>query len=327
MQTDQLFQEYFQIAPGALFELLQIEPPCAYQFTSPVFKTSERRMDGFLAPAEPDKPYYFVEFQGYRDKHIYWRALYPVVRHHEVAADLKQQEWKCVVLFLDESHNPGLETLGPLAHDAHRWLITGVIPQLLVQVAHASPLLNVLRPLVAADVAEVEREGPQWVAAIQQMPQLDSGQHSVLVDLLVKFMMQKFVQLPYKELERMLKLTPLEQTRAGQELMELGESKGLEKGRVEGRMEGRVEGRMEGLHDAIRIVLLTRFSHTPHEVVTRLMAVLSYIHDIATVEILLQLATQTDSFAAYEQKVLETVAKSALQKSVDDKTVDKEEAS
>ena len=125
----------------------------------------------------------------------------------------------------------------------------------------------------------------------------------------------------------MLKLTPLEQTRAGQELMELGESKGLEKGFEKGRVEGRVEGRMEGLHDAIRIVLLTRFAHTPHEVVTRLMAILTYIHDIATVEILLQLATQTDSFAAFEQKVLETVAKSTLQKSVDDKAVDKTEPS
>lgn len=321
MQTDQLFQEYFQVAPGAFFELLQIEPLCDYRFTSPVFKTSERRMDGFLAPVEPGKPYYFIEFQGYRDRHIYWRALYPIVRHHEKAADLKQQEWKCVVLFLDDSHDPGIETLGPLRHDAKRWLITGVIPQLLADVPNASPLLNVLRPLLAVDVEEVEREGAQWVEAIQQMPQLDAGQHGVLVDLLVKFIMQKFVELPYKELERMLKLTPLEQTRAGQELMELGEIKGIEKG-IE---KGRVEGRMDGLYDAIRIVLLTRFPQARREILTRLMAVLSYIQDIATVEILLQLATQTDSFAAFEQKVLETVARSTLQKSEDEKASTKEE--
>jgi len=270
-------------------------------------------MDGFLAPVEPDKPYYFIEFQGYRDKHIYWRALYPVVRHHEAAADLKPQAWKCVVLFLDKSHDPGVETLGPLAHDAKRWLISGVIPELLAHVPHASPLLNVLRPLIATDVAEIERAGPQWVASIQQMPQLDAGQHSVLVDLLVKFIMQRFVELPYKELERMLKLTPLEQTRAGQELIELGEIKGREEGREEGRIEGRVEGRVEGLHDAIRIVLLTRFPHTSRDSVTRLMAVLSYIHDVEAVELLLQLATQTDSFADFEQKVLATAAKSALQ--------------
>lgn len=190
---------------------------------------------------------------------------------------------------------------------------------------NASPLLNVLRPLLATDVEEVEREGPQWVEAIQQMPQLDAGQHSVLVDLLVKFIMQKFVELPYKELERMLKLTPLEQTRAGQELMELGEIKGLEKGLEEGLEKGRVEGRVEGLHDAIRIVLLTRFPQTARQNVTRLMAVLSYIHDVATVEILLQLAMQTDALTAFEQKVLEAAAKSALQPPVNGKAPTKEE--
>lgn len=312
MQTDQLFQEYFQVAPGAFFELLQIQPPCAYRFTSPVFKTSERRMDGFLAPVEADKPYYFIEFQGYRDKHIYWRALYPVVRHHETA-DLKQQAWKCVVLFLDKSHDPGVETLGPLAHDAKRWLITGVIPKLLADVPNASPLLTVLRPLIATDIEEVEREGPQWVTSIQQMPQLDPGQHGVLVNLLVKFIMQKFVELPYKELERMLKLTPLEQTRAGRELMELG------------KVEGRAEGRKEGLYNAIRIVLLTRFPHTSQEVITRLVAILGYVQDVETLELLLQLATQTDAFEDFEQKVLATAVKSAIHPPVNGASATKEE--
>ena len=108
-------------------------------------------------------------------------------------------------------------------------------------------------------------------------------------------------------------IKPLEQTRAGQELMDLGEIKGLEKGRV------------EGLHDAIRIVLLTRFPQVARQNVTRLMALLSYIHDITTVEILLQLAMQTDSLAAFEQKVLETAAKSALQAPVNGKASSKEE--
>jgi hypothetical protein len=55
------------------------------------------------------------------------------------------------------------------------------------------------------------------------------------------------------------------------------------------------------------------------------MAVLSYIHDITTVEILLQLAMQTDSLAAFEQKVLETAAKSALQAPTNGKALPKEE--
>lgn len=210
----------------------------------------------------------------------------------------------------DETYDPGVETLGPLAHDAKRWLIAGVTPALLTDVPNASPLLNVLRPLLAVDVAEVEREGPQWVQSIQQMPQLNPGQHSILIDLLVKFIMQRFVDLPYKELERMLKLTPLEQTRADRELMELGE----------------IKGRVDTLHNAIRIVLMTRFPHTSVEMITRLMHVLSYVHDVETLEMLLQLAAQIDSYAAFEQKVLATAAKSALQETSNGKSSGKEEA-
>ena len=48
----------------------------------------------------------------------------------------------------------------------------------------------------------------------------------------------------------MIQLTPLDQTVAGQELIQMGMNegilKGLEKGRIEGRTEGRTEGRMEG---------------------------------------------------------------------------------
>jgi hypothetical protein len=113
----------------------------------------------------------------------------------------------------------------------------------------------------------------------------------------------------HKELERMLKLTPLEQTRAGRELMELGE----------------VKGRVDGLHNAIRIVLQTRFPHTSREAMARSIAVLGYIDDVETVELLLQLATQTESFADFEQKVLEIVAKSALQKATNGKAPTKEE--
>ena len=53
MKTDTLFHELFQLAPQALFELLQIKPGCAYRFESPVVKASERRLDGLLEPADP----------------------------------------------------------------------------------------------------------------------------------------------------------------------------------------------------------------------------------------------------------------------------------
>lgn len=62
-----------------------------------------------------------------------------------------------------------------------------------------------------------------------------------------------------------------------------------------------------------RIVPMTRFPQPSEEMITRLMHVLSYVHDVETLEMLLQLGAQVDSYATFEQKVLVTAAKSALQ--------------
>jgi predicted transposase YdaD len=98
MQTDKLFQEYFQLVPHAVFELLGMTPACPYRYESPVVKTSERRLDGFLEPTQAGCPYYFLEVQGYHDERIYWRGLHPVTRYHEMRADLDGQDWKLIHL-------------------------------------------------------------------------------------------------------------------------------------------------------------------------------------------------------------------------------------
>lgn len=159
MKTDTLFHEYFQIAPQALFELLQIAPGCAYRFESPVVKSSERRLDGMLEPVEPGHPRYFLEVQGYPDKGIYWRAIHEVGGFHYQRPNLFGGDWRIVLLFLDKSFDPGPETLGPLAHGSIPWLIRGIIPDLLQKVTLPSPVLNVLRPLIAKSEGEVQKQG------------------------------------------------------------------------------------------------------------------------------------------------------------------------
>lgn len=126
MKTDPLFHQYFQIAPQALFELLQIRPGCAYRFESPVIKASERRLDGLFAPVEPGYPHYFLEVQGYLDKGIYWRAIHEVGGFYYQRPKLFGQDWRIVLLFLDKAFDPGPETLGPLALASHPWLIRGL---------------------------------------------------------------------------------------------------------------------------------------------------------------------------------------------------------
>lgn len=222
MKTDHLFHEYFQLAPEAFFELLQIEPGCPYHFESPVLKASERRLDGLLEPFEPEEPRYFVEVQGYRDEFIYWRVLQEVCLYYDQRPKLSRHNWQAVVLFLDKSYDPGPKTLGPLFQQEHPWLIRGVIPTLLEQGTIASPLLNVLRPLITANEKQVRQQIGGWVQEIQQLPGFSQTEQNRLVLLLAQFVSQKFTHMKRKEIETMLRLVPFEETVAGQEWMQEG---------------------------------------------------------------------------------------------------------
>lgn len=236
MKTDKLFHEYFQLVPQTLFELFQVTPGCTYQFTSPVLKESERRMDGLLEPELPGYPRYFLELQGYQDESIYWRLIEEIGRFHAPKPELNRTPWHAFLLFLDATYDPGIDTLGDLYHGDMPWLTTGVLSDLLPKVAHPSPALNVLQPLIVPSTATIEANATTWISEIQQSPLLEERVQDRLVELLVQFVVQRFSQLTRQEIDKMLQLTPLEQTRAGQELIEMGMEQGIEKGIEKGEI-------------------------------------------------------------------------------------------
>lgn len=160
--------------------------------------------------------------QGYDDPTIYWRHLQQIGLHHVHNPDLNGSDWRAFILFLDAAYDPGVATLGPLAKTSNAWLTTGVLSDLLKQVAQPSPVLNVLRPLVAPE-AEVEQKAAAWVAAIQADISLQMSVRTHLVELLTLLVVQRFSQMTRQEIEKMLNLIPLEKTRLGQELIEQGE--------------------------------------------------------------------------------------------------------
>jgi predicted transposase YdaD len=230
MKTDRLFHEFFQLAPQALFELLQITPACPYHFESPVVKASERRIDGLLEPDDPNYERYFLEVQGYPDNAIYWRSLQEIGLYHQQRPKLHKLPWRAVILFLDPADDPGPETLGTLYHGDMPWLIRGYLPDLLAQVQNPSPILHVLQPLLVEHDEEMRQQAPGWIRDIQESPDLDQATQERLVGLLVQFIVQKFSRYSRKEIEDMIRLVPMEDTVAGQELIQEGMEKGMEKG-------------------------------------------------------------------------------------------------
>jgi len=100
----------------------------------------------------------------------------------------------------------------------------------------------VFEPLVARDLVEVKAKGPAWWARFEglKLPQSEIG----LGDCIVNFVSMRFPKLSFEEVLAMFQLTPLEQTRVGQQRLQQGLSKGLSKGLEQGREEGEIIGRI-----------------------------------------------------------------------------------
>ncbi|MDM8550717.1 hypothetical protein QUF72_11590 [Desulfobacterales bacterium HSG2] len=89
--------------------------------------------------------------------------------------------------------------------------------------------LTVLKPLGLSDIKK-NREKlpelvPQWEEEIRS---LDLSDHETreLTELLIYAVVQRFQKLTLKEVEKMIQLTPIDQTVVGQELIQMGIEKG-----------------------------------------------------------------------------------------------------
>lgn len=219
MKTDPLFYELFQAAPQTFFELLQTTPPCPYRFESITVKSSEKRIDGVLEPANDGKPFYFLEVQAFPDPTIYWRVMREVSTFFEQRPQLEKRPWQAIVLWLNIEDNPGFGTLGLLGRKPRPRLLALDLIDVLKKLPETSLARNVLQPLLVETEVEVRQHVVQWVENIRQTPNLDQRAEETLVAVMSQLIEQKFKTLSYKELSQMLRLTPLAETTSGQELI------------------------------------------------------------------------------------------------------------
>jgi predicted transposase YdaD len=217
MKSDALFYELFQTAPQIFFELLQITPPCPYHFESLTLKTTEKRIDGLLEPEQKGQPIYFLEVQASPDATIYWRTMREVSTYFEQRTDRNNNEWQAVVLWLDIADDPGFGTLSSLALNPSPRLISVDLLNLLKQLDDQSLTLNVLRPFTVDTETQVRQNISRWVQNIQSIPELSPETEQRLLTVLAQLVEQKFKTLTYKELSKMLRLTPLKETESFRE--------------------------------------------------------------------------------------------------------------
>lgn len=237
MRTDSLFYQLFQIYPAILFELIGNPSPrtSTYSFSSQEIKQTSFRIDGILVPPPyaTDLPIYFVEIQGYRDSK---GDLYPSF-FSEIFLYLNDyrpvNDWRGILIFTKRRSDPGLPPHYQDFANSPR-LQRIYLDQLAVEVANSSLELGVLQ-LIGVNENVVPEQARQLIERAKKEI-TDANEQRKLLELVEIVFIYKFPDLSRQEIEQMLGLSGLKQTRVYQEALEEGLEQGLEQGREEGKL-------------------------------------------------------------------------------------------
>ncbi|MCP4108819.1 MAG: DUF2887 domain-containing protein [Desulfobacteraceae bacterium] len=226
MKTDTFFYELFRIDPRSLFELVGLDMEGEYIFESITVKDIEKRFDGYMKRTDGTGPNVFVEFQGYPDQKIYWRIFREIATWYEKKDD--DTPFVAIVIFVDKKYKP---KKCPLSCVRPNRMIRVTLEQCLKQLGDKGGVLTVLKPFGLSDKEELPESIPQWTEEIESL-ELPKFQIKRLTELLEYFILQCFQKLTLKEVRKMM-LTPLEETTAVKELMQIKSEEWKKEGKKE----------------------------------------------------------------------------------------------
>ena len=237
MRTDSLFYQLFQNYPNILFELLgnPSTPASSYSFTSQEVKQTSFRIDGIFVPTSntPDLPIYFVEFQGYRDSK---GDLYPsfLSEIYLYLNDYRpQNDWRGVLIFTQRRLDPGIpQHYQEYAHSQRLQRI--YLDELPTALTNYSLGFGILQ-LIGLRKEITPQSAQQLITRVQQ-ELIDPTEQRQLIELVETVLIYKLPDKSRQEIEAMLGLNELKQTRVYQEALE----EGLEQGREQGLEQGKL---------------------------------------------------------------------------------------
>lgn len=224
MRTDSLFYHLFNTSPGIFFELIGCDAAVAsgYEFRSVEVKEPNFRIDGVFVPSSSSEAQtvYFVEVQFQKDQLLYHRLFAEVFLYLE--QNPTTRDWQAVVVYPRRSLEPDESNL-------HRALLESSQVQRIYLdelAAVTEPSLGLgLVQLVVASEAQAPDHARQLIEQSQQETVAGLSRQEI-IEVIQTIMIYKFPQLNREEIEEMLGLSELKQTRVYQEA------------RAEGRQEG-----------------------------------------------------------------------------------------
>ncbi|MDT9186021.1 Rpn family recombination-promoting nuclease/putative transposase, partial [Limnospira sp. PMC 289.06] len=203
--------------PELIAELVPgIPMDCQFDYSAPVVKEQEQRIDGLFTPVgddNPDLPLVFVEAQMQPDRGFYgrfFREVFMYLGQYEVS-----RPWRGLLIFSSRSQGFGVET-------PYRLLLDNLVERLyledLIGRSDLSPNLALLRLLVLP-----ESETPQSARDLLNVEASEEVFRRRL-DLVESILVSKFPQLSLEEIREMLDITQvrLEDTRFYRDVLQKG---------------------------------------------------------------------------------------------------------
>ncbi len=238
MKTDTLFYQLFQNFPSIFFELIgqPTTDTSIYQFTAPEVKQRAFRFDGLFLPiAESSElPIYFVEVQ-FQKKPKFYSRLFAEIFLYFYQYDVPTEEWYAIVIYRRRS----LEVPAPRRYwELMEHRVQRIYLDEIEQAAEPSIGVGIVQLVVESKKKTGNLARQLITKARQDLP--DATLQQQIIELIETVVLYKFPNLSREELETMLGLSELKQTRVYQEARQ----EGLEEGRQEGLEEGLEQGQL-----------------------------------------------------------------------------------
>jgi predicted transposase/invertase (TIGR01784 family) len=258
MKTDKLFYEIFLNFPEIFFDLIQENQQEAsyYQFTSQEIKQLSFRLDGLFLPInnDPNRPFYLVEVQFQVDEDFYYRLF------SELFIYLKQYKplspWQIVVIYpsrpTEREHPQHFQDMLSLER-VRRIYLDELNPS-----EPPSLSLGILKLILENEMQAVNYAKLLINQATQEIP--DQLTQKNLIDLIETIIIYKLPKKSRQEIQTMLNLQDLKQTKFYQEAFEEGIEEGVQRGIEEGRQSQKLD----------IIPLLKELGLTPQQIAERL---------------------------------------------------------
>lgn len=235
MKTDTLFYSLFQSFPSIFFELIDQSPEEAsiYEFTSGEVKQLAFRIDGLFLPItkNPEKPFYLVEVQFQADADLYYRLF------AELFLYLRQYKppypWQVVVIYptrqIEREQRLHFEEI--LSLNRARRIYLDELGEAGEQTLGVGVVKLVIEPEETA--GELARH------LIEQARQelTEEAAKRDLIKLIETIIVYKLPQKSREEIEAMLGLSELKQTKVYQEALEEGQQIGQQRGKLKAKLE------------------------------------------------------------------------------------------